>query len=94
MSLPYAEHVGKAIDAKGYCEISDCWCRYCIDPLTSTHDVMVRALGVDIEDFKAPDGTIVDEDGFIVESGHPQEGVLWSSCQGADPSWKPRKEKL
>ncbi len=39
---------------------------------------------------RAPDGTWVDpKDGCIVEAGHPQEGVSWSSCEGADPEWKP-----
>lgn len=31
----------------------------------------------------APDGTCVDENGFIIEPGHPQEGVAWASSEGA-----------
>lgn len=32
---------------------------------------------------RAPDGTLIDKDGFIIEPGHPQEGVPWSSSKGS-----------
>lgn len=49
MSLLNSEHVGKTIDVKGYCEVSDCWCRYCVDPLTSTAGATVRPIRLDVE---------------------------------------------
>lgn len=43
---------------------------------------------------KAPDGTPVDADGFIIEPGHPQEGALWKNSQGGAPQWMSHNEKI
>lgn len=41
-----------------------------------------REASVDEPTFKV-EGTLVDEQGFIVEAGHPQEGVPLWHCEGA-----------